>query len=229
MQYAGDFCRNCESDNFVVDYQQGTVYCRDCGCCDDQPVTVAGGTFKKTFDANGTRRFDAPLFESTIVGAVDTTALYERMAETVKNVNSPPYKRETYFAERISQWRLGEPEIDESDMRIIVARFGELTGKWEIEEDRVARPRSGHFSDWHWEGMSPVGPNPLDKEDVRFLLWDCDRRRVELGGKPLFVKKYLVSFNFLFFLVCFASTFFTSKRSDLFIAMHGGLWVHSTA
>ena len=103
-------CQNCNNDVMVTDYKTGDIYCRFCGCVNDRLRLVAH-SFRKVFDDAGNIRPDAPIYEPFQRGTVCLDN-YEPM---FPKTNSAPYKRATYFAERISQWQQTEPEIPEED------------------------------------------------------------------------------------------------------------------
>lgn len=100
----GDNCRNCGCGEFVADYQRGNVVCVECGCEDAYgQLQVADATYDDCVDAFGCRIFAAPPRESVVSGAYFTTPALERAVAASTRKNSPPYKRETYWSERISQ------------------------------------------------------------------------------------------------------------------------------
>lgn len=145
-----------------------------CGCVDErQRLLLAASSYRSTFDEFGCRKQSAPLQESAVVGAyladVDLSAALARGGMGP----SAPYRRETYFAERISQWRGHEPAIPDDDFSLIKARYWEFTGQWPSPKQRWAR---NHV---------------LSKDDCRALLWDLDNER---ASYTYFVKKYLEKF-----------------------------------
>lgn len=160
---------------------------------------------------HGERLFDAPMSESIFAGAYYEDVA-DGKAESMANMRggSAPYRRQTYWAERISQWRMLEPGIEEDDMLVIRRKWHELTN-W------------GGFSGENKYGgewlNAMVYTYTITKEDCRELLWSIDNDRRErhrrtalmhqevdreLGlpprkpaeiaeaDKPFFVKKYLV-------------------------------------
>ncbi len=85
-------CGNCGLRDYVVDYARGSVACAGCGACRDMALLVGGGGRAATVP-----------YESYANGAYHENfddAVAEAMARLS---NSPPYRRETYFSERISQ------------------------------------------------------------------------------------------------------------------------------
>ncbi len=173
-------CVECGGRTYCIDYECGESTCVECGCVDScGRLMVSTATFKETFDASGARKFAAPVQESAVVGAfledVDLTLALSRQ----KNNNSAPYRRETYFAERISQWRCQEPSINAQDFAHIQERYYDFTGRWRLASDE-------HNPEWIWEQN-----RCLSKDECRFLLWDIDNSRISIGDCPYFVKKYL--------------------------------------
>jgi len=82
--------------------------------CDYRLATVAA-TYRELFDGSGNRRTDGRVFESNPHGPA-VLEDYNRIRACIISTldkNSPPYKRQTYFNERIKQWLCEEPEIPE--------------------------------------------------------------------------------------------------------------------
>ena len=182
-------CENCGSTTLVVDYERGSYCCEECGCVARDPIQVAVGSYKTSHDIFGVRVAGAPRDEPVLAGARVTTVAAERMANERRKC-SPPYRRETYWAERISQCRMLEPAIDEGDLRLILAQYDEFTNKYLTNPNAV-------WADAEWKRNDRgalVCNRIIDKEDCRQLLWAIDERRARVeGAKPVFVKKYLVS------------------------------------
>lgn len=82
---------------------------------------------------------------------------------------SPPYKRQTYFIERLTQWCQNEPPIKPKDLRAI-------RDCW---HDRVARL---------WPAVYAGVP---DKWHIRRILSYQDWLRTQSGKTPRFVRVYL--------------------------------------
>ncbi len=187
-----DVCGNCGCADFLVDEHRGTYTCEECGCVDSAPILKATGAYKESFDCTGTRRHTAPVFESVVSGVYHTTAALD-MAQSRPRGNSPPYRRETYWSERISQWRLQEPDFVEGDSQRIEEKWQQLSGYFGGIE------RHARFANVNWErgvdgAMRTVPRFVLDKEDCRAILWSIDSDIETAGGKPTFVKRYLEKF-----------------------------------
>lgn len=181
-----DCCQNCGGSVFVTDYQHGSVSCYSCGCCRDDLVSVVDCPRhdRETADGMGFRQ------ESFTSAAVFEEPDSERAHQRNKRKNSPPYKRETYWSERISQWRLQEPEIEREHWQEITDKWEEFTGRWRIPGDSLPR-----FAQARWQNSRCN--LLLTKELCRQLLWAIDDEIRRVGGrKPIFVKKFLVSFLF---------------------------------
>lgn len=229
-------CDNCGNRSYVVDWQRGSMACANCGCVMEDHLRVGGDGYRATHDANGNKDFGALGYEATLVGAyvedVDDYLAAER--QTYRN-NSPPYRRETYWAERISQWREQEPSIDAADVEAIEDEF------WRLTNPHITPVEEQHASfrnlEWRWTvdlqyrycfHRGTRSRYVVSKDDCRVILWSIDKRRIAEGGKPLFVKKYLVSA--FCFLICFCSSS-NSLMCCISCAVHGihgGLCKHST-
>lgn len=158
-------CANCNGDTFVVDYERGDSVCCACGCVETSRLMVVQNTYKQNFDYAGYRRHDVPPQESMVVGAYFEDVRDRLVQQTAGKSNSAPYRRATYFAERISQWRLQEPPIVADDLQTI---FQAYDAKY---TDRYV----------------------MSKDDCRTLLWEIDARLKAYKLVPRFVKRYLVS------------------------------------
>ena len=209
-----DCCQNCGGGVFVSDYQHGTVACHSCGCCRDDVMAVVDCPRSERTMAGGMGFRQ----ESYTVGAVFEEGDSERVHLRQKRKSSPPYKRETYWSERISQWRLQEPEISRADWQEITDKWNEFTGRYRLEGEPLPR-----FEAARWTSL-PDGSERcnlvLTKEMCRQLLWAIDDETRRVGvGKPVFVKKFLVShFNlcwlcFFRILRSFAMAAFTRSPS----------------
>ena len=192
-------CANCGGDNFVIDWERGSSVCSACGCVFEAALRVGGEGYRATHKSN----CGALGYESVLAGAY-TESIGDFLAAeraTYRNHQSPPYRRETYWAERISQWREQEPEIDKADVQIIEDEYWQLTNPWITSRDRMHPPF--RELEWRWTDdlrdryLCHAGTNlryVVTKDDCRVILWSIDKKRVALGGKPLFVK---VSFLFI--------------------------------
>lgn len=158
-------CANCTGATFVVDYERGDSVCCTCGCVEPTRLMVVQNTFKQNFDYEGTRRHDVPPQESMVVGAFFEDVVDRRIQQSRGKSNSAPYRRATYFAERISQWRLQEPTIVADDLRTILQAYD---AKYSMQY-------------------------VMSKEECRTLLWEIDARLKTHNLVPRFVKRYLVS------------------------------------
>lgn len=205
-------CFNCGCCDFVVDFEKGDRVCVECGCCDPGRLAVHTEGYKATHNAWGHRAQFVNVQETVPSGAYYENCLDAVAAERNRRSNSPPYRRETYWSERISQWRMREPDIDAADFARILAKWHDFTARF------GGTPR---FAGAVWTAVDRCS-YVLDKEDCRELLWSIDeeitRDKVDTGqltyaqkriyehqgidvaaiGKPFFVKKYLVSLSHFF-------------------------------
>lgn len=174
-------CENCGSPRYVVDYQRGDNVCEDCGAVAPDHLMLAVDTYKSQYDCSGTRIPYAPAQESIPAGAYYEDCRDGAAQEAASHGKSAPYRRATYFSERVSQWRQTEPDINRDDLRAIFRFYDTLVGRYGEE---LREYPDGHI---------------LTKEDTRKLLWRLDNDEVAAGRKPRFVKCYLVSdLTFLF-------------------------------
>ena len=152
-------CSECGSYSFTNDYAGGTLVCNACGCCADV-LRIASCNYKQLYDDSGNRRAKAPKVESFPVGQACGAVFLKPNRR--RCTGSAPYKRSTYWAERISQWQEREPAIPGKD--------------WcQIQEQYVTAGR----------------PFPLTKDEIRRLLRSLDIARKDRGKRPRFVCKYL--------------------------------------
>lgn len=136
--------------------------CSGCGAV-QCGIYVVGGTYSSIFDEDGNKRVGAPKSENYIPG--DCAEVCDPPVATLRSTNSAPYKRQTYFSERVSQWRMQEPDIDEDDWLAIETTF--FAGKFTTD-------------------------GKITKEDVRSVLRAVDNKLE--GERPRFVRKYLEKF-----------------------------------
>lgn len=100
-------CENCDNArSFASDYRTGDRYCTVCGLVLGRVMVVSNG-YKSVFDSHGNIRVGARRAELFTRGQV----LLDNGARYVRRSKSAPYKRATYFAERITQWCQREPRI----------------------------------------------------------------------------------------------------------------------
>lgn len=206
-----DCCINCGYAVFVCDYERGSVCCDNCGCCRDDVLAVVDCTHKDSQRQIG----GSARKESYAYGARYEDVASERVFLSSRRKNSPPYKRETYWSERISQWQLKEPDIEDSHWRVIVAKWEEWTGIWWSPDDCGPLPQ---FPAARWrrgiDGSMRCNL-VLTKEMCRQLLWAIDDDiRGRFDGKPIFVKKYLVSVASLHFCCFFGIAHFDKRSFD---------------
>lgn len=92
-------CGNCGGAVFATNATSGDVYCIACGGVDER-LLVDAATFDELFDAYGNLRQFRPKGEVYHAGEhrEDVGA-----SSNVRSSNSAPYRRATYWAERISQ------------------------------------------------------------------------------------------------------------------------------
>lgn len=192
-----DCCQNCGGSVFVTDYQHGSVSCLTCGCCRDDLVSVVDCSRREREATDGVGFYQ----ESFPFGSVLEEVGSERTFQRNRRKNSPPYKRETYWSERISQWRLQEPEIEREHWQEITDKWHEFTGLYRLPGEPLPRFEAAR---WVLQPDGTVRCNLLlTKELCRQLLWaiDDDIRRVG-GRKPIFVKKFLVRAHFILCALC---------------------------
>jgi len=161
MDEGSPICSNCNARDLFVCAERGEITCGSCGCVDGEyRVCISVASYKAVFDATGTRAFNAPLSEPVHRGN-----FFVDDSHASRRTTSAPYKRSTYFNERLTQWCQVEPRINDDDMTTIDSY---CTARW---------------------GEKHV----LTKEELRDVLWDIDltKQRLNAYYKPYFVKKYL--------------------------------------
>lgn len=165
-------CGNCGGVVFAANATSGDVYCIACGGVDER-LLVDAATFDELFDAYGNlRQFRAK-------GAVYHAGEHREIVDTPRSFrssNSAPYRRATYWAERISQWRQSEPPISDDDWATISHAY-------------IAATSDGPVSK-KWD-LSYV----LCKDDIRELLRTCDKQLEARKLRTRYVRRYLVSFS----------------------------------
>jgi hypothetical protein len=153
---------------------------------------VSAPTYKGTHDDYGNLLYEAPCYEPIPAGAFVTDFATERALAAKTRVNSPPYKRETYWSERISQWRQLEPTIVTADFNAIQSMWEELTGRFHDPDhpNDAFPPPLFVGAVWRRRGIGYLCDFMLDKEDCRKLLWAIDAKFIAepFRGKPYFVK-----------------------------------------
>ena len=151
-------CSNCGHLIWIRDNARGDRCCASCGAIQDQ-IFVAAPRYNEVFDDDGNLNIHGAKRESYVAGDRREESAF---APSSRSSSSAPYKRATYFSERLSQWQMLEPEINERDWELIASTW--------------------RFSDF-WKR------NVLTKEDIRAILRRIDECFVK--GRPRFVKKYL--------------------------------------
>lgn len=213
-------CANCGGDEWVVDYHSGFSSCTRCGCCAEDRIMVVSESYRDTFREDGDRRHDARVSETYPDGAIVTTMAAEQAYLALgKASNSPPYKRQTYFSERVSQWRMLEPAIDPADLALIVDEWRKCTGyfgraEWANPEFPVGEWGVGDDGRPAWRC-----DYVLTKDDCRRLLWRVDNevQRSMISYKPYFVKKYLEKYFSIRKELCGVDSFGAQAEDNLII------------
>lgn len=134
------------------------------------------------------------VFESICRGAYSTNVVDEQQKAKRRRLssNSAPYRRSTYFAERVSQWRGLEPLIGEDEWETI-------RQQWCILSNQPFAPRR------RWpEDPPPIWPpdHILTRDDCRLMLRMIDNRRRKHGLPANYVKRYFEKFLSIRRLLC---------------------------
>ena len=170
-RYGHPPCSNCGWLVWVDNFKSADTLCGRCGSVQDR-IRVAGPCYRDLFDGDGNRRVGGGPFETFPTGACINFD-YQKVDQKLVSdgdKKSPPYKRATYLNERLKQWKCEEPPICDKDWECIRT-------EWQWFVDRGARQ----------QGVV------LEKEGVRSLLKLIDKWRMDVGKRPRFVRKYLVS------------------------------------
>ena len=101
-------CPNCDGEIDEFQCYGGYIVCGECGLCLDN-VRLAQPTRAERTEAAA---IGGPVVEEAAMGT-----------GTIVHSSSAPYKRATYFAERLSQWSMSEPEIPDEDWELIEQEF----------------------------------------------------------------------------------------------------------
>lgn len=145
-------CSYCNGSDIREDFAAGHWVCYGCG-------VVTDGVF-----------CDAPSYRE--LGHVARAPRFRRQGTTVVVVpKSMPYKRITYFNEKLSQWSLDAPPICEDDEKRIF--------DWWTEH---GEPLKFTVEQW-WD---PI----YSKSIIRAMLAAIDQELVDEGKRPRFVRKY---------------------------------------
>lgn len=170
-------CLECGACDWASNNSRGDIYCFACGAVADS-VRLAVAKYKDLFDE--ARNFKMGQGPSTLyTGGGDGGVVFE---SSVRRNESAPYKRQTYFAERLSQWQMLEPEIKEDDWIKIELAYSQRKHELRRDDGRLAIPT---------------------KEFIRSLLRGIDD---ELQ-KPRFVLKYLEKFLTIRYRLCGVKSF----------------------
>ncbi len=168
-------CEVCGRDDWIPDVQRGDLICRGCGLCQDR-IRLGGDSFRQNQARNdgGDHR---NLVETAMDFAYPNPNLRPDRMPTLStkkrslgSSRSAPYKRITYFRERLSQWQQTEPGIPESDWSRIVDSylFWAKSQRLEPYVPTVEQLKSA-------SGRIP-GTILLEKEEIRAILVDADTR-----------------------------------------------------
>jgi hypothetical protein len=188
-----DECLNCGSADFICDEQAGLYVCSDCGCCCDV-VRVEAPTYKQLFGAFG--ELSEGVCAESLVGhsyAVDVIEARRRAKRQRISSNSAPYRRSTYFAERVSQWRELEPAIDDDDWDEIAHHWSRLSGNWMSRRRRW--PQDAQYKIFATDHV-------MDRADCRLLLRQLDEKLIANEQRPRYVRKYLEKFLSIRHMLC---------------------------
>lgn len=155
--------------------------CTACGCCTDV-VRIQAPTYRQLHTELG----PVGCFESSWSGAY-STSLAEELASCRRkqlSSNSAPYRRSTYFAERVSQWRGLEPDIGEDEWLNIRQQWGLMSGQFDLP-----------FRRWP-EDPPPIWPRDhiLTRDDCRLMLRLIDDRLRRVGLRGTYVKRFFEKF-----------------------------------
>lgn len=150
-------CANCRSMDFREEHSSGSVICMGCGLVQSEILFLDYG-YQESYDVAG--GFD--------VNTARTAFSREAVRTVHKNTQSLPYKRQTYFNERLSQWQCNEPRIPEEDMAAIKQLWDSYA--------KVAWPDT-------WAHKPP-------KERIGAVLTTLDSDLVKDGHRPRFVRVY---------------------------------------
>lgn len=163
----GQSCVNCGADDWTTDEQRGDVVCCVCGLCDGG-VAVLIPTYSEQQQAfESGHCLPSESFRDAAFNVAPPNGFG---GKSVRGSPGRTYKRKTYFNERISQWLMAEPRIDDDDWFLIceewqtrcIVKYGQRTV---IPTRRQLRRRN----------LQPIrGSRVPTREDIRCILGSCD-------------------------------------------------------
>ncbi len=188
-------CINCAANDWIPDVERGDLVCRVCGLCQD-PIRRHGLTYneKHARFVGGRAGPDDERMEQVEDGETMVSRKSRKRREwnvlehlePLSNAEhnnrlrkiargedwgasrSAPYKRITYFRERLSQWAMQEPPIPEHDWDIICEEYR----GWCTDESTRCLIPSGE--ELRTTGGRVRGTIFLTKEEIRAILVRCD-------------------------------------------------------
>lgn len=149
-------CSYCNKGPIVEDFERGCSVCLACGCCGE----IVYMDDRKLIDYD-----ERPIAVEKYAPERAAKSIVKRQAFAVVHGKKQGYKPDTYFNEKIAQWRGLEPRIPDSDRKAIATA---------------------------WLKRLDADPELIcDKAVIRDVLLDCDRELLAAKYTPYFVKKYL--------------------------------------
>lgn len=189
-------CPNCLGNDWECDEHRGDLVCQCCGFCDGGLLVSVPTGFDKqqaiaigeTIPQQSTR--DAAF--NSLQSSVHSRRAVVR-APSKRRRNCRPshnsYKRIVYFRERISQWLMEEPEIDEGDWEQICASYLDVGIRKYGRAPTIPTTTELRES----KGRLVPGAMPLTKSDVRSILSACDAvisSDIDDKEGPRFIRRY---------------------------------------
>ena len=150
-------CSNCGHAIWIVDHTSGDYVCRSCG------AVQQGGTCMLNVRSAKDRERDYS--QGRLVRDEHVQGIGDPGPS--KRSRSAPYKRITYFSERISQWAQCEPPIPEAHWRFIEQAFYQWC---EARGEPAALYKLPTQAQLRRTMVQLRGTRLLDKEEVRSIL-----------------------------------------------------------
>jgi hypothetical protein len=159
-------CSNCgASDLWFAEQSTGDIVCGGCGLCDHVIAIHQLSRNEREREGNARDENFQYLASNTIPHSTDI----QQGSIKSKRSRSAPYKRTTYFTERLNQWLMCEPDIPDNDWAEIEYGFRDFC----IERGlavKIPTPAELRAS----KGKQIEGTVRLTKDEIRIILVSRD-------------------------------------------------------
>lgn len=184
-ELAPDACINCSFSNWLLDDSRGLFVCGNCGLC-GETVSVNNPVHHESNGDGAPAMAPNLLFDCLHRRElqIETGPSLEKIQRRgTKRANGKlrtkqpkyvPYKKRTYFNERLSQWALTDPDIDDGDWGRICCAYIDFCIERGITvhiptKEELAMSRGKRIANTY----------AVTKNDVRLILARCDAVTVQ--------------------------------------------------